>query len=608
MQNSVVSKIDAQQNIKVKSFPVGSATERAASARLFIAYTKEYHPMPIDSFTNKAINTIRFLAVDGVQTAKAGHPGAPMALAPVAYTLWTRFLRHNPADPAWPNRDRFILSNGHASMLLYSLLHLTGYDLPLAELKRFRQWKSLTAGHPEYGLTPGVETTTGPLGQGFTSGVGMAIAQAHLAALFNKPGHEIIDHFIYAIVSDGDLMEGISSEAASLAAHYKLGRLIYIYDDNHISIEGDTKLAFTEDRMARFEAYGWHTQSVADGNDLDAIESAVKAAQAVTGKPSIIAVRTIIGYGSPNKQGSASSHGAPLGVEEVRLTKENLGWPVEPDFLIPDDVLAYFRSALTTGAERQAAWQAKYDAYAAEYPELAAELQRRLAGELPEGWDKDIPVYEPSASGAATRNSSGAVLNAIAANMPELIGGSADLSPSNKTTLKGYGDFQAGAYENRNFHFGVREHAMAAILNGMAVYGGIRPYGGTFMVFCRLHARRHAHVGPDEGPGDLRADPRQHRGGRRRPDPSAGGTRRFPAHHPQHDPSAPRRRQRNGRGLALRHPEAGRPRGPGPDATEPPHPGRNQRRPGRRSGPRRVHTDRLARRRRKQSHPDRQRL
>ena len=433
--------------------------------------------------SNSAINTVRFLAVDGVQKANSGHPGAPMGAAPMAYVLWTRFLRHNPADPAWPDRDRFILSAGHASMLVYSLLHLTGYDLPLDQLKRFRQWGSLTPGHPEYGLTAGIETTTGPLGQGFANGVGMAIAAHHLAATFNRPGHEIVDHTIYGIVSDGDLMEGVASEAASLAGHLKLGRLIYLYDDNHISIDGSTDLAFTEDRMARFRAYGWHTQEVADGNDLDAIEAAIRAAQEETERPSIIAVRTIIGYGSPNKASTSGIHGEPLGASEVELTRRNLGWPAEPHFFIPSAVREHFRAALKTGRALEADWEQRLDAYAAEYPELAAEFRRRIAGDLPEGWDADLPTFAPDAKGAATRNVSGACINALAGRVPELMGGSADLAPSTKTIIKGAPDFQFGSYEGRNFHFGVREHGMGGALNGMSLHGGVRPYGATFMIF-----------------------------------------------------------------------------------------------------------------------------
>lgn len=439
-----------------------------------------------------AVNAIRVLAIEGVEKAKSGHPGLPLGAAPMAHVLWSRHLRYDPADPAWPDRDRFILSAGHGSMLLYALLHVAGYDLSLDDIEHFRQWGSRTPGHPEYGHTPGVEVTTGPLGQGFANGVGMAMAEAFLAATFNRPGHEVVAHRVYGIVGDGDLMEGISSEAASLAGHLGLGRLIYLYDDNHISIEGSTEIAFSEDRMARFRAYGWHTQSVADGNDLEAIAAAIEAAQAVTDQPSIIAIRTHIGYGSPNKQDSASSHGEPLGEEEVLLAKQNLGWPAEPAFLIPDDVLAYFRQALAQGAEREAAWQAKFAAYAAEYPELAAEWQRRLARQLPEDWDADVPAFSPDPKGAATRNSAGAVLNGLAKRLPELIGGSADLAPSTKTLMKGTGNFQAGAYQNRNMHFGVREHGMAGILNGMALYGGLRPFGATFMVFsdyCRPSIR-----------------------------------------------------------------------------------------------------------------------
>ncbi|MEA3337330.1 MAG: transketolase [Chloroflexota bacterium] len=437
-----------------------------------------------ESLSQAAINTIRFLSVDGVQKANAGHPGAPMGLAAPAYVLWTRFLKHNPADPAWPNRDRFILSPGHASMLLYSLLHLTGYDLPLQELKQFRQFGSLTPGHPEFGLTPGVETTTGPLGQGFANGVGMAIAQAHMAATFNRAGYDIVDHYVYGIVSDGDLMEGIAAEAASLAGHLRLGRLIYLYDDNHITIEGKTEIAFTEDRMARFRAYGWHTQQVKDGNDLEAVAETIRLAKSVTDRPSIIAVRTHIGYGSPNKQDTPAAHGAPLGPDEVLLTKENLDWPVEPTFYIPDEVEVHFREALATGADQQEQWQAQFDDFALEHPNLAAEWKRRMASELPKDWDADVPLFEPGAKGVATRNASGMVLNALANRLPELMGGSADLAPSTKTLLKNSGDFEPGAYENRNMRFGVREHAMAAILNGMSLYGGLRPFGATFMVFA----------------------------------------------------------------------------------------------------------------------------
>ncbi|MCQ3953728.1 transketolase [Chloroflexi bacterium CFX2] len=431
----------------------------------------------------KAINTLRFLSADGVQKANSGHPGLPMGAAAMAYTIWTRHLRHNPRNPKWAGRDRFILSGGHGSMLLYSLLHLTGYDLPLEELQNFRQWGSRTPGHPEYGLTPGVEVTTGPLGQGFANGVGMAIAATHLAAIFNKPGHELIDAFIYAIVTDGDLMEGVASEAASLAGHLSLGRLIYLYDDNKISIDGSTDLAFTEDRAKRFEAYGWHVQRVEDGNDVEAIDKAIQAAKADP-RPSIILCRTTIGFGAPNRQGTAKAHGEPLGDEELNAAKDNLGWQKEPRFFIPDDVLAFYRKAVDRGRELEADWKMRLEAYTRLFPDLGAELTRRLSGILPEGWDAVIPSFPADAKGMATRAASGKVINALAAKLPELIGGSADLAPSNNTKIEGSPAFQKNSPEGRNFHFGVREHAMGAILNGMAVFGGVIPYGGTFLVFA----------------------------------------------------------------------------------------------------------------------------
>jgi transketolase len=430
---------------------------------------------------NRAINTLRFLSADAVQQANSGHPGLPMGAAAMAYTLWTRHLRHNPRNPRWPGRDRFILSGGHGSMLLYSLLHLTGYDLPLEQLQNFRQWGSLTPGHPEYGLTPGVETTTGPLGQGFATGVGMAIAAAHLSATFGQPGFELLDSYIYAIVTDGDLMEGVSSEAASLAGHLSLGRLVYLYDDNHISIDGPTELAFTEDRAARFAAYGWHVQKV-DGNDVEAVDKAIQAAKADP-RPSLIVCRTTIGFGAPNKAGTAKAHGEPLGEEELKLAKENLDWPVEPKFYLPEDALAYYRQALDCGAQAEAEWNRKFAAYKEEYPEQGAELQRRLDGEFPQGWDADLPVFPTDAKGIASRAASGKVLNALAPKLPELLGGSADLAPSNNTMLTGYPVFNKETPQGRNFHFGVREHAMAAAVNGMALYGGLIPYGGTFLVF-----------------------------------------------------------------------------------------------------------------------------
>ncbi|MCA9928495.1 MAG: transketolase, partial [Anaerolineales bacterium] len=429
-----------------------------------------------------AINAIRFLAADGVQQANSGHPGLPMGAAAMAYTIWTRHLRHNPTNPHWANRDRFILSGGHGSMLLYSLLYLSGYDLSLEELKDFRQWGSRTPGHPEYGLTPGVETTTGPLGQGFANGVGMAVAEAHLAAQFNQAGHDMIDHTVYAIVTDGDLMEGIASEAASLAGHLQLGKLIYLYDDNRISIDGSTELAFTEDRGARFAAYGWHVQYVADGNDVAAIDAAIQAAKDDP-RPSIIVCRTIIGYGLPTRAGTSKAHGEPPGDAELNGAKENLGWPVEPRFFVPDEVLAFYRQAVNKGAELESAWNAQMAAYRVDYADLAAELERRLAGKLPEGWETAVPTFPADEKGMATRVASGKTLNALAAAIPELMGGSADLAPSNKTWLAGTPAFSHETPEGRNFHFGVREHGMGAIVNGMAVHGGVIPYGATFLVF-----------------------------------------------------------------------------------------------------------------------------
>ncbi|MBE0416833.1 MAG: transketolase [Coriobacteriia bacterium] len=429
------------------------------------------------------INTIRFLAVDMVQKANSGHPGMPMGAAPAAYTLWDRFLCFDPADPDWPDRDRFVLSGGHGCAMLYSLLHLTGYDLPMEELQNFRQWGSRTPGHPEYGLTPGVEATTGPLGQGISNTVGMAIAEAALAARFNKPGHTVVDHHTYTICSDGDLMEGVASESASLAGHLGLGKLIALYDDNHISIEGSTDLAFTEDTVARFAAYGWHVQRVHDGTDVAAIEAAIESARNETRRPSLIAVRTQIGYGSPNKQDSASAHGEPLGADEVRLTKERLGWPVEPAFHIPDEALAHFRKAVTHGAEWHRQWRERFEAYRAAHPELAEEFDRRMRGDLPESWADAIPVFTAKDGAMATRDAGGKVMNALAGRLPELMGGSADLAPSTKTLLTEYADFSADDRNGRNLRFGVREHAMGSVLNGMACHGGFVPYGSTFLIF-----------------------------------------------------------------------------------------------------------------------------
>jgi transketolase len=431
---------------------------------------------------SRAINAIRFLSVDAVQKANSGHPGLPMGTAAMAYIVWTRHLKFNPHNPNWPGRDRFILSGGHGSALLYSLLYLTGYDLPLEQIMNFRQWGSKTPGHPEYGLTPGVEVTTGPLGQGFANGVGMAIAEAHLAAEFNRPGYEVVNHFVYAIATDGDLMEGVASEAASLAGHLRLGKLIYLYDDNRISIDGSTDLAFTEDRAARFEAYGWQVLKVNDGNNLKTVDSAIRHAKKDL-RPSLIICRTHIGYGLPTRQDTAKAHGEPPGQEELDGAKKNLGWPIEPKFYVPDDVLALFRKAIKRGERVEKQWREKLRAYLAEYPQLDTELERRLMGDLPENWDADLPVFPADGKGMATRAASGNLINVLAGRLPELIGGSADLAPSNNTWIKDSPDFQKDTPEGRNFHFGVREHAMGAIINGMAVHGGVIPYGGTFLIF-----------------------------------------------------------------------------------------------------------------------------
>jgi len=431
----------------------------------------------------RAINAIRFLSADGVQKANSGHPGLPMGTAAMAYTIWTRHLRHNPANPGWFDRDRFILSGGHGSMLLYSLLYLTGYDLSLEELQNFRQWGSRTPGHPEVGVTPGVETTTGPLGQGLANGVGFAIAEAQLAATYNRPGHDIVDHFTYAIVTDGDLMEGVASEAASLGGHLQLGKLIYLYDDNRISIDGSTDLAFTEERGKRFEAYGWQVLHVADGNDVEAIDAAIHAAK-TDPRPTLIVCRTHIGFGLPTRQDTAKAHGEPPGDEELDGAKRKLGWPVEPRFFVPEDVLAFFRQAVERGAAQQVEWEARFAAYRAAFSAEAAELERRIAGRLPEGWEQALPAFPADARGVATRAASGTVLNALAGVLPELTGGSADLAPSNNTFLKGLPAFQKDSRAGRNFHFGVREHGMAAVVNGMALHGGLMPYGATFLTFA----------------------------------------------------------------------------------------------------------------------------
>jgi len=468
-----------------------------------------------EQLDQQCVNTVRFLSVDMVQKADSGHPGMPLGAAPMAYVLWTRFLKYNPQNPDWIDRDRFVLSAGHGSALLYSLLYLSGYALALGDIQQFRQWGSKAPGHPERGHTPGVEVTTGPLGQGMANAVGMAIGEAQLAARYNRSGHPLIDHHTYAIVSDGDLMEGVGAEAASLAGHLKLGKLICLYDDNYVTLSAGTDITFTEDRAAHFRAYGWHTILVEDGNDLAAIAAALTQAREETRRPSLILIRTHIGYGSP-EQDSFKAHGSPLGVDEVRKTKEKLNWPVEPAFLVPDAALAHFREALERGAKNEAAWNDRLATYTHVFPELASELQSSLRGELPAGWNADIPVFPADAKGIATREASGKVMNAIAPKLPALTGGSADLDPSTKTALKGFGDFNPSMtsgedtqgsegggwdYAGRNLHFGVREHAMGAIANGLAAHGGTIPYGATFLIFSdymrppiRLAALAHLHV------------------------------------------------------------------------------------------------------------------
>jgi transketolase len=437
------------------------------------------------SIDELSINTIRTLAMDAVQKANSGHPGMPMGAAPMAYALWTQFLKFNPKNPKWLNRDRFILSAGHGCMLLYSLLYLTGYDLTLDDIKNFRQYGSKTAGHPEYGHAPGIEVTTGPLGQGFANGVGMAIGQKYLASRYNPNGNDIINYRIFAIVSDGDLMEGISSEAASLAGHLQLGNIIYLYDDNHISIEGNTKITFTEDSAKRFESYGWHVQVLEEGNDLEKISNAIHNAINEKSKPSLIKIRTHIAYGSPNKQDSASAHGSPLGEEEVKLTKKNLGWDPDKYFYVPDEVLKHFRKAIDNGKKFESEWNEKFNEYKKDNPELAREIESLIENKtiIKGNWQKQLPEFKSSDGKIATRAASGKVLNAISENLPMLIGGSADLAPSNDTHLKDYPAFEPESFNGRNFHFGVREHTMGSILNGMALTNGIIPYGGTFLTF-----------------------------------------------------------------------------------------------------------------------------
>jgi len=450
-----------------------------------------------DKLDQQCIDTLRFLSVDMVQQAESGHPGLPLGAAPMAYVLWTRFLKHHPAHPLWPDRDRFVLSAGHGSALLYSLLHVTGYDLSLDEIRRFRQWGSKAPGHPERGHTAGVEVTTGPLGQGFANAVGMAIAEAQLAARYNRDGHAVIDHRTWVIASDGDLMEGVASEAASLAGHLQLGKLVCLYDNNSVTLSAGTDMTFSEDRAKRFEAYGWQTLSVDDGNDLAAIDAALAAARDESERPSLILVRTHLGFGSP-EQDSFKAHGSPLGAADVKKTKETLGWPVQPPFLVPEPALARFREALGRGEQAEAAWNDRIAAYTAAFPELALELQQRLKDELPAGWDADAPVFAADAKGMATRVAGGKVLNAIAPKLPALAGGSADLDPSTHTAMKGQGDFNpplaagedsegsdGGGWSDagRNIHFGVREHAMGAIVNGLAAHGGFIGYGSTFLIF-----------------------------------------------------------------------------------------------------------------------------
>lgn len=439
--------------------------------------------MTIDeNFQEKAINTIRFLAVDGVQNANSGHPGLPMGTAAIAFTIWMKHLRHNPANPGWFNRDRFVLSGGHGSMLLYSLLHLTGYEVTLDDLKKFRQVGSITPGHPEYFLTPGVEVTTGPLGQGFANGVGMAIAEAHLAAVFNQPDFELVDHYVYAIVTDGDLMEGVTAEAASLAGHLRLGKLIYCYDDNGISIDGETKLTFTEDVAKRFESYKWQVLRVPDGNDVDLIDQAIAEAKEDK-RPTLIICKTTIGYGLPTVQDTAEAHGKPPGVEELNAAKELKNWPLTPYFYIPDDVLSFFRQSLIIGEKFDTNWAKLLQEYAVKYPLKATDFIRRIEGKLPEGWHMDLPYFAADAKGMGSRVASGRVLNALSRKLPELMGGSADLTPSNNTWIEGGTSFQADNRLGSYIHFGVREHAMGSILNGLSVHKGVIPYGASFLVF-----------------------------------------------------------------------------------------------------------------------------
>jgi transketolase len=430
-----------------------------------------------------AIDTVRTLSMDAVQKAESGHPGTPMALAPLGYALFTKYMKHDPADPHWPDRDRFVLSCGHASMFLYSCLYLSGYDLTLDDLKQFRQWDSKTPGHPELHYTPGVETTTGPLGQGIGNAIGMAVAEAHLAATFNRPGQEIVDHYTWFICSDGDIMEGVSHEAASFAGHQKLGKLIGFYDDNRITIDGSTDLTFSDDTAKRFEAYGWQVLHIEDVNDLAQIDRAVMAAKAETTKPTLVVTKTHIGFGSPNRQDTAKAHGEPLGKDEIRLTKEKLGWPSQEPFFVPDEALAHWRQARDRGGRTHKEWLARFDSYRKTDAEGAGEFNRRLAGKRKSGWDAANPVFTKDNGSIASRAAFGAALNATAESLPELMGGSADLTPSNNTSVKAWKNFTAAARDGRYMHFGIREHGMGSIMNGMAIHGGIVPYGGTFLIF-----------------------------------------------------------------------------------------------------------------------------
>lgn len=453
-----------------------------------------------DELQTKAINTLRFLSADGVQQANSGHPGLPMGTAAIAYTIWTKHLKFDPKSPDWADRDRFILSGGHGSMLLYSLLHLTRFGITLDDLKHFRQWGSITPGHPEYGFTPGVDTTTGPLGQGFSNGVGMAIAESHLSAEFNQPDHKIVDHYVYGIVTDGDLMEGVSSEAASLAGHLKLGKIIYCYDDNHISIDGPTSISFTENRGKRFESYGWHVSYVTDGNNVEEIDQAIIAAKKDP-RPSIIMCRTHIGFGMPNRQDTSKAHGEPPGDEELNAAKRNLGWPEEPRFYIPEEVKAFYQKVGQNGSTCKKNWEKTLEAYGKAYPSHADEFSRRMEGKLPDNWASKLPVFPADAKGMASRVASGQTLNSIAGVLPELMGGSADLTPSNNTWLKDSTAYQAENLLGRYLHYGVREHGMGAVVNGMAYHKGLIPFGATFLVFTdymrgaiRVSAFTHLHT------------------------------------------------------------------------------------------------------------------